>query len=193
MSKEHLSEDQRILALEQSIPEIQRMVGGLSDRLSLLQVNTSGLGLIQPQNPLVDSTRLEQILALLQIPTIFPAPVPPPTVVPSATILADSACIKVKFDGDPVKSGHTVMLEDSGLAGSKDPNDCFTISRPLVYDGHAEVVVCCKDAEARPGRDCSSEFASVTLRDPAKRDPVTGKPQLISALLLQFGCASEPV
>ncbi len=194
MAKEHQTEDQRIMALEQTLPGIQRALDNLSDTVNSLQFQPGspvGVDFVQSRNPLVDTALLNQIIAILGTRNIFPAPVPPPPAVkPAATILADTGCIKVTFDGDPIKFGHTILLEPSGMTGTQDPNDCFTISSPLVYDGHAEVVICCKQSS---DRDCSQEFAIVALRDPANPNPGTNTPRLVSALLLQFGCPRQPV
>jgi hypothetical protein len=186
MEKEHLSADQRLSALEQTIPGIQQSLAELSDMVNSMYGKSGSVSEMVLARPVGTQALLfEQVLGLARTVNLLHAPgdvsfkdtskparfyvydVNPP---PGCTDCID--CTKYVFVDDRIKGTHTVVLEPTAPGGG-GVLACLTLAKILVIDGRAEATICCK-------RDAQGQIVNcvgktrLSVRDPLNPVPATG-------------------
>jgi hypothetical protein len=194
MAKEYASEDQRIMALEQTIPGIQRALDDLSDRMNSLHYgvgSTVGSNFMQSRG-LPPDVLLEQLFAVLR--TVYWQPTPmfkvplrdaqnPARI---TTTRVGEGCYEIVFEDDRISGLHEFVLEPTGIGpGNTNPDaaeNCLELVEPLVVDGRAVVQVCCqRDAQGKV-KDCYAR-TRLSLRDSANN--------IVVATLIGKGCGKR--
>lgn len=162
MSKGHpLSEDERIYALEQTLPQVQRSLNQLSDTVSSLSSMMGSISdAVQPSG---EAILFEQLLGSIRTLYTWPKyryPYPgrrPDGLNPeNITVdlldpLVPDPCIKVVINDSRIRGGlHRVMLRRT--PGDNDlptVDECAMLMRAPVVNGQAVAIICCKPG--RPG------------------------------------------
>ncbi len=164
MSKSHaLSEDERIHALEQALPQVQHALNQLNDMLNSrsFMPDTRTNALPMPG----DAILFEQLLGSIR--TLYTGPkhrypysyspqrpdgLNPETItVELLDPLATDPCIKVVINDSRIKGGlHRVMLRRTpGDNVLPTVDECATLMRAPAVNGQAVAIICCK--QGRPG------------------------------------------
>jgi hypothetical protein len=197
MAKEHPSEDQRIAALEQTLPGIQRALDELRSAMNALST-WSGPGYAQPSSA---PALFEQALALCRTINLMQAPAgeitdrprdpsqaarfymeelaQPPEGCPDCT-----DCTRYVFIDPRIEGTHTVVLEPTAQDGS-GVLACLTLAKVKVIRGRAEAIVCCKRDKQGQIVPCVGQ-TRLSVRDPLRQVPSTGGQTIAAFILGEF-------
>jgi len=149
------SEDQRISALEESVPEIARSLSDLRRQLSELQTQGNmmipfGVGGYAVS---ADSALFEQTLGLLRS-IYWRQPVPSQFL----TTVADSSgvCLEIEIVNPAIGMGQDGRIEDS------PPFRCVDLLAVTIGNGRAIFYLCCRDRDEIS--DCKAEVNFIIHR-----------------------------
>lgn len=201
MAKEHPSEDQRIAALEQTLPGIQRTLDELRSAMNAMSMAGNPSGAARYVPPISTPALLEQALALVRTINLIQAPAGEITDRPSdpsqaARFYAEELaqppegcpdctdCTRYVFIDPRIEGTHTVVLEPTAQDGS-GVLSCLTLAKIRVIRGRAEAIVCCKRDKQGQIVPCVGQ-TRLSVRDPLRQVPSTGGQTIAAFVLGEF-------